>query len=269
MTAPAHPVDPDDVPDYQTLFDLSDRAFVVLGGGDGIGRQTCHALRQAGAKVIVVDRDPAAADRVADEVGGTALVADITRRKEVERVFAEATRRAGAVRGVIDIVGAAIPGPLNDLDDASWDRQFDLVLRHAFLTLQIGGHLLASAGGGSMVFVGSISGYSHAQHQVAYGAAKAALHQLVSGAARELAHERVRANVIAPGYTRTPRLSTLLGEQRWHAIGASIPWGRAAIPAEIAATIIFLLSDAASYITGQVLGVDGGLVGGIPGPLAP
>jgi NAD(P)-dependent dehydrogenase (short-subunit alcohol dehydrogenase family) len=186
----------------------------------------------------------------------------------VEEVFADAARRAGPVRGVVDIVGVASLGPLAALDDAGWDRQFDLVLRHAYLTLQIGGRAIAQAGGGAMVFVGSISGYAHADGEVAYGAAKAALHHLVAGAARELAPQAVRVNAMAPGYTRTPRLLSLLGEQRWKDIDAMIPRGRAAVPAEIAAPIAFLASDAASYITGQILGADGGLAGGIPGPFS-
>ncbi len=258
--------DPEHVPDYRSLFSLDQRVFVVLGGGAGIGRQSSHALAQAGARVVVVDTDPAAAAAVAAEVGGIALTADVTRRGSVEEVFAEAARQAGPVRGVVDIVGVASLGPLAALDDAGWDRQFDLVLRHAYLALQIGGRAIAEAGGGVMVFVGSISGYAHADGEVAYGAAKAALHHLVAGAARELAPQGVRVNAIAPGYTRTPRLLALLGEQRWKDIDAMIPRGRAAVPAEIAAPIAFLACDAASYITGQILGADGGLAGGIPGP---
>jgi NAD(P)-dependent dehydrogenase (short-subunit alcohol dehydrogenase family) len=255
--------DPEHVPDYRSLFSLDQRVFVVLGGGAGIGRQSSHALAQAGATVVVVDTDPAAAAAVAAEVGGIALSADVTRRRSVEEVFADAARQAGPVRGVVDIVGVASLGPLAALDDAGWDRQFDLVLRHAYLALQIGGRAIAEAGGGVMVFVGSISGYAHADGEVA---AKAALHHLVAGAARELAPQGVRVNAIAPGYTRTPRLLSLLGEQRWKDIDAMIPRGRAAVPAEIAAPIAFLASDAASYIAGQILGADGGLAGGIPGP---
>jgi NAD(P)-dependent dehydrogenase (short-subunit alcohol dehydrogenase family) len=120
--------------------------FVVLGGGAGIGRQSSHALAQAGATVVVVDTDPAAAAAVAAKVGGIALTADVTRRSSVEGVFADAARQAGPVRGVVDIVGVASLGPLAALDDAGWDRQFDLVLRHAYLTLQIGGRGIAQAG---------------------------------------------------------------------------------------------------------------------------
>lgn len=138
--------DPEHVPDYRKLFSLEERVFVVLGGGAGIGRQSSHALAQAGATVVVVDRDGAAAAAVASEVAGIALTADVTRRDSVEEIFAGAARQAGPVRGMVDIVGVASLGPLAELDDAGWDRQFDLVLRHAYLALQIGGRVIAEAG---------------------------------------------------------------------------------------------------------------------------
>lgn len=254
-----------DVPDYRGLFDLTGRVFVVLGGGAGIGRQTCHALRQFGASVVVVDSVRAAAEAVAGEIDGVAVPADVTVRADVERVFAIAAAH-GPVRGVVDIVGLATMGRLAEVDDEGWARQFDVVLRHAYLALQVGGPVIATAGGGAMVFVGSISGLAHADGQIAYGAAKAALHHLVAGAARELGPQGVRVNAVAPGYTKTPRLVALLGEQRWRTIDGWLPRGRAGDPAEIAAPIAFLASDAAGYVTGQILTADGGLVGGIPGP---
>ena len=104
--------DPEHVPDYRRLFWMDERVFVVLGGGAGIGRQSSHALAQAGATVVVVDRDGAAAAAVAAEVGGIALTADVTRRSSVEGVFADTIRYAGPVRGVVDIVGVASLGPL-------------------------------------------------------------------------------------------------------------------------------------------------------------
>jgi len=180
--------------------------MVVLGGGNGIGRQTCHALAQAGAKVVCVDRDETRASAVAREVDGVAHAADVTKRGEVERVFA-AARQHGAVRGVVDIVGMPHLGPLANLDDRLWASQFDLVLTHAFLAVQIGGKAIADAGGGTMVFVASMSGLTQIPGQVAYGTAKAALIQLVAGMGLEFGPARVRVNAVAPGFVRTPRLN--------------------------------------------------------------
>jgi NAD(P)-dependent dehydrogenase (short-subunit alcohol dehydrogenase family) len=249
-------VDRTEVPHYAALARLDGRRFVVLGGGNGIGRQVCHALAQAGARVVCVDRSPELAGAVAAEVDGESLVADVTCRNELERVLTQ-----GPVSGLVDIVGMPVLGPLADLDDDGWQRQFDLVLRHAFLALQIGGRGIASAGGGTMVFVGSISGLTHIPGQAAYGAAKAALHQLVASMGRELAPAGVRVNAVAPGFTQTPRLLTMLSAEQWAQVSSIIPRGAPGSPAEIAAAILFLASDLSSYVTGQVLAVDGGMTG--------
>jgi NAD(P)-dependent dehydrogenase (short-subunit alcohol dehydrogenase family) len=249
-------IDRSHVPDYRAISRLDGRRFAVLGGGNGIGRQVCHALAQAGARVLCVDREPDLAEAVAAEVDGEALAADVTQREELERVVA-----AGSISGLVDIVGMPVLGPLAELDDEGWERQFDLVLRHAFLSLQIGGRAIAEAGGGAMVYVGSISGLAHVPGQAAYGAAKAALHQLVASMGRELAPNGVRVNAVAPGFTQTPRLLAALTRQQWAQVGSIIPRGSAGSPCEIAAAVLFLACDLSSYVTGQVLAVDGGMSG--------
>jgi NAD(P)-dependent dehydrogenase (short-subunit alcohol dehydrogenase family) len=249
-------VDRSEVPDYAALGRLDGRRFVVLGGGNGIGRQVCHALAQAGADVVCVDRSPELAEAVAAEIEGEALVADVTRRDDLESVLAR-----GKVSGLVDIVGMPVLGPLAELNDEDWERQFDLVLRHGFLAMQIGGRAIAAAGGGAMVFVGSISGLAHVPGQAAYGAAKAALHQLVASMGRELAPAGVRVNAVAPGFTQTPRLLMILSNEQWAQVSSIIPRGAPGSPAEIAAAVLFLASDLSSYVTGQVLAVDGGMTG--------
>lgn len=249
-------VDRSEVPDYAALGRLDGRRFVVLGGGNGIGRQTCHALAQAGAVVVCVDRSPELAGAVAAEVEGESFAADVTRRGELESVLAQ-----GEVSGLVDIVGMPVLGPLARLTDDDWQRQFDLVVRHAFLALQIGGRAIAATGGGTMVFVGSISGLAHIAGQAAYGAAKAALHQLVASMGRELAPAGVRVNAVAPGFIQTPRLLMMLSGDQWAQVSSIIPRGAPGTPTEVAAAILFLASDLSSYVNGQVLAVDGGMTG--------
>jgi len=249
-------VDRSKVPDYAALARLDGRRFLVLGGGNGIGRQVSHALAQAGARVVCVDISRELAEAVATEVDGEPVVADVTRRDELERVLAQ-----GPISGLVDVVGMPVLGPLAELDDDGWQLQFDLVLRHAFLAMQIGGRAITKGGGGTMVFVGSISGLTHVPGQAAYGAAKAALHQLVASMGRELAPAGVRVNAVAPGFTQTPRLLTMLSTEQWARVSSIIPRGAPGSPAEIAAAILFLASDLSSYITGQVLAVDGGMTG--------
>jgi 3alpha(or 20beta)-hydroxysteroid dehydrogenase len=252
-------VDNSTVPAFASLLRLEGRGVVVLGAGQGIGRQVAHALAQCGAQVLCVDSDAVRGERVAAEVGGSALTADVTRREDVERVFGEARLRLGRVQAVVDIVGIAMLKPLAAFDDAAWDSQFDVVLRHAWLTLQIGGAALREGGGGSMAFVGSLAGLQSVRDQVAYGTAKAALHHLVRGMASELARDNIRVNAVAPGFIRTPRLEVLLAPDQWQLVEAAIPLGRAALPYEIAAPLLFLVSDLSSHVTGQVLAIDGGL----------
>jgi NAD(P)-dependent dehydrogenase (short-subunit alcohol dehydrogenase family) len=231
----------------------------VLGAGQGIGEQSAHALAQAGARVVCVDNDRSRAEAVAGAVKGRAIVGDVTKREDVERIFNEAKAELGAVNGVVDIVGVARLKPIADYSDEDWGWQFDIVLRHVFLALQYGAAAVAAAGGGTMTFVGSLAGARSVRKQVAYGTAKAALHHLVRNSAQELAEKRIRVNAVAPGFIRTPRLEQILSPDQWANVEGHIPLGRAAQMYEIAGPILFLASDLSSHVTGQVLGVDGGL----------
>jgi NAD(P)-dependent dehydrogenase (short-subunit alcohol dehydrogenase family) len=251
--------DSDAVPDYKSFLSLADRGFVVLGAGQGMGRQSCHALSQAGARVLCVDRDPALAEAIAREVKGIPCAANVTDRADMERIIATAKGEFGTgFAGLVDIVGVASIGPLSNIDDAAWNSQFDIVLRHAYLAIQIGGAALAERGGGSMIFVGSISGVVSVAAQAAYGTAKAALHHLVQCAAHEMGSKGVRINAVAPGFVRTPRLLKMLGEEFWDGLSAHVPMGRVAVPADVASAILFLASDQARYVTGNIMTLDGG-----------
>ncbi|RMA59953.1 NAD(P)-dependent dehydrogenase (short-subunit alcohol dehydrogenase family) [Acidovorax sp. 100] len=245
-------------PDYLSLLRLQGRGFVVLGAGQGIGEQATHALAQAGARLLCVDRDEELARQIADAVGGVPCVADVTSRAEMQRVFDTARQHFGRVHGMVDIIGVAGIKALSAVDDAGWEQQFDIVLRHAFLAIQIGGEMMAADGGGSMAFVGSMSGNRAVPNQSAYATSKAALHHLVRCAGVEYAGRGVRVNAVAPGYVRTPRLNERLDEDAWNAIGKVIPIGRPATPAEIAGPLLFLASDLSAHITGEVIAVDGG-----------
>ena len=259
------------VADYLNPASLAGRAFVVLGAGQGIGRQSCHALAQSGAKVLCVDRERELAEAVANEIDGAAFAADVTKRAGVEAVFAEASRLHGdALSGLVDIVGIADIRKIADMDDAGWDRNFDMVLRHAWLAIQAGSR--AFRRGGTMVFVSSMSGTLSVANQASYGVAKAALNHLVHCAAHELGPQNIRVNAVAPGFVRTPRLVAALKEDFWDGLNAYIPLRRAAEPSDIAKAILFLASDMSTCVTGAVLPIDGGIstVAALPSiPLGP
>jgi NAD(P)-dependent dehydrogenase (short-subunit alcohol dehydrogenase family) len=255
------------VPDYPGLLRLDGRHVLVLGAGQGIGRQTAHALTAVGAQVACVDLDPDLADDIATEVRGTAIVGDATQRPDMERIFSEAVNAIGPLDGVVDIIGMARYASLVDLTDDDWDWHQDIVLRHAFYAMQLGGRALG-ARGGAMVFVASVSGITSAPQHAAYGVAKAGLMSLVRTAATELGPQGVRVNAVAPGVVWTPRISAALGEEGLERNRVNTPLGRVAQPADIAAAILFLCSDLAAYVTGQTLVVDGGVGVKFPYPMA-
>jgi NAD(P)-dependent dehydrogenase (short-subunit alcohol dehydrogenase family) len=246
------------IPDYPAMLSLKDRAFVVLGAGNGIGRQATHALASVGARLLCVDQDAELAAEVAEEVNGLGVAADVTRRADVEAVFARAVDAFGRVDGFVDIIGVARWMDLLDLDDETWDFEFDACLRHAFLAMQIGGRVMRSEGG-VMSFVASISGLHSAPHHAAYGAAKAGLMALVRTGAVELAAHGIRVNAVAPGGTATPRINETTAPDVRADFEQRIPTGRFNQPSEIASALLFLSSDLSGNVTGQTLVVDGGV----------
>ncbi|MGC0366566.1 NAD(P)-dependent dehydrogenase (short-subunit alcohol dehydrogenase family) [Rhodococcus sp. 27YEA15] len=249
---------PADVPDFQARARLDGHRVVVLGGGAGMGRQTVHALTQLGALVACVDRDSASAETVATESGAIGLTCNAVDREDLLRCLKDARDRLGGpITGIVDIIGTAKIGTFRDLERDDWETLLDVNLRHALnLTTVI--HELPELPS-SIAVVGSISGVKSVVMQGAYGVVKAALHQLVVTLADELASQGVRVNAIAPGWTKTPRLVDKLGEEAWRTVDSEIPRGFAADPSEIAGPLVFLLSELSSYVTGQVIVVDGGL----------
>jgi NAD(P)-dependent dehydrogenase (short-subunit alcohol dehydrogenase family) len=260
-------IDDTPVPDYPGLLRLDGRRFVLIGAGQGIGRQAAHALSSVGAKVFCVDVDPGLAGEIAEEVGGVAGSGDATARADAERLFDEAQSALGGLDGVVDIVGMARYANLVELTDDDWNWHFDICLRHAYLAMQLGGRALSAGGGGAMVFVASVSGITSAPRHSAYGAAKAGLMSLVRTGAVELGPSKVRVNAVAPGVVWTPRVSTFLGDEGRQRNEQNTPLRRVAQPADIAAALLFLASDLSSYVSGQTLVVDGGVGSKFPYPM--
>jgi NAD(P)-dependent dehydrogenase (short-subunit alcohol dehydrogenase family) len=267
--------DDTEVPDYPGLLRLDGRRFVVIGAGQGIGRQASHALAQAGARLVVVDKDPDLAADIAKEVDATPWSGDATDRDEVARLASSATEALGGVDGLVDIIGMAQYTSLLDTNDELWEWEHDICLRHAWLAMQhLGREMVSDSGtggiggpGGAMVFVASVSGMTSAPMHAAYGAFKAGLIGLVRSAAVELGPLGVRVNAVAPGVVWTPRVSAYLGEEGRQRNAENAPVRRVALPADIAAALLFLASDLSGYVNGQTLVVDGGVGVKFPYPL--
>jgi NAD(P)-dependent dehydrogenase (short-subunit alcohol dehydrogenase family) len=259
--------DDTEVPDYPGKLRLDGKNFIVIGAGHGIGRQATHALASVGAKTMCVDLDEGLAAEISKEVDGIAWSGDATKRADAERLFTDAEAELGRIDGVVDIIGMARYTPLLDIDDELWEWEHDIVLRHAFHAMQYGGRAMAKTGGGAMVFVASVSGRTAAPLHSAYGAFKAALIGLVQSAAVELGPKGIRVNAVAPGMVWTPRVSQYVDAEGKKKNEQNTPLRRVALPADIAAAILFLASDLAGYVNGQTLVVDGGVTAKFPYPM--
>lgn len=248
--------------DYTRLLGLEGKAFVILGSGYGIGRETCRAITDAGGEILCVDRDEEIAKTVASEFGAEAVVADLTSADDVAGIFSRAETLFGKrLHGFVHVAGLAVIKPLDDLDEGAWSLQFDQIVRPAHLALRAATPRLRANGGGAIAYVGSLAGVLTFRKQTAHGAAKAALHQLVRGAAYELAEDGIRVNAVVPGTVWTPSLKSKVDEGFRRSVDAAIPLGRGAEPSDVASAILYLQSPLAAYVTGHILTLDGALSG--------
>jgi NAD(P)-dependent dehydrogenase (short-subunit alcohol dehydrogenase family) len=242
---------------------LDGKVVVVSGaGGGGIGTATARAMGEAGAAVVGVDLtrerlEPTAA--ALEGIGFTAVTADVTTDAGVAHVIERTLDAHGAVHGLVNVVGGALAanwGPSLEFTRRQWHDTISLNLDTAmFMSQAVARQIVRQGGGGSIVCLSSTSGIGAAPFHVAYGAAKGGVIALVRTLALEWAEHGIRVNAIAPGTVRTPRS----GPDADPAVARrGVPMGRRGEPDEIAAVALFLVSDLASYVTGQCLPVDGG-----------
>ncbi|MBA3953585.1 MAG: SDR family oxidoreductase [Rubrobacter sp.] len=253
-------------------MESSERETVLItGSGIGIGAATARAFADAGYRVVVTDVLDGEGQRVASEIterGGEAEYQhlDVTSTEEVERVVSGAEERYGPLGCVVANAGIAHKVPLTELTDERWDHTHEIDLKGVMRVCRAAAPAMREAKRGSMIAVSSIMGVAYGwDEHVQYSAAKAGIVGLVRGLAVELARDGIKVNGIAPGYIRTAQALSeehSLGPQGLEEAAEFIPMGRIGEPEEIADVILFLASDAARYLTGQVVVVDGGLLVG-------
>ena len=252
--------------DRNPLFDLSGRSAVVTGAAGGIGSAVAAALAAAGAAVLVTDMDKDAAAAVAEginDAGGRAEHAalDVADRASADAAMAQAAALTDGVLNIlINNAGVTAPAMFADLSEDNFRRLLDVHVMGAVFCAQAALAFLPTDGTGRIINVTSSAGITGTLGQVNYSAAKAAIIGFTKSLARELARKNILVNALAP-LAATPMTETIRTNEKFAGpMLARIPLRRWADPAEIAGAFVFLASDAASYITGQVLAVDGGMV---------
>ncbi len=234
---------------------LEGKTALVTGGSRGIGRAIALELGRAGASVVVGYRSGAdEAEAVAKEIGGRAVQADVADAEDAKRLVVD----AGDLDILVNNAGLTRDGLLARMPDDDWRVVIETNLSSVFYTCRAAARPMMKKRGGSIVNISSVVGVHGNWGQTNYSASKAGIIGFTKSLARELGSRNVRANVVAPGYVKT-QLTDVLPEEATQAMLQNTPLGRLGEPEDVAGAVRFLCSDEASFITGEVLLVDGGL----------
>jgi 3-oxoacyl-[acyl-carrier protein] reductase len=242
-------------------IDLSGRTAVITGGSRGIGQATATALYQAGAKLAILARDGARARATAAALGDRArgYSCDVADAAQVTTAFAAVEADVGSPDILVNNAGITRDNLLFRIGEDDWDEVLDTNLKGAFLVTKAAARGMIKRRWGRIINITSVVGLTGNKGQANYSASKAGLVGFTKAVARELAGRNVLVNAIAPGYIHTDLTQGLSDEQRQALLGR-IPLERLGHATDIAGAVLFLASEYASYITGQVLVIDGGMV---------
>ncbi len=239
---------------------MNGRVALVTGSTRGIGNAIAKTLIDCNAKVAVVGRDAAKAKEVASAIGAAGgFGCDIASPESVEALVADVEKELGSVDILVNNAGLTKDNLIMRLKNEDWDTVLDANLRGAFVAIRSASRGMMKRRWGRIINIASVVGIIGNKGQSNYAASKAGLIGLTKSVAKELASRNILANVVAPGFIDTDMTAAMTAEAR-ATLSGQIPLERLGSPADVAGAVAFLASDAASYITGQVIVVDGGMV---------
>ena len=244
------------------MADLTGQVAVVTGGSRGIGKSICERLASDGARVAVVARDAARAEDVAKQLAGDGhkgYACDVSDSAAVDALVKQVEADFGSLDIVVNNAGVTADNLLVRIDDDAWNKVIDTNLKGAFNLTRAAARGMMRRRKGRIINITSVVGLTGNKGQANYSASKAGLIGLTKSVAKELASRNVLVNAVAPGFIET-EMTAELGEDAKSALMGQIALGRLGSPSDIAAVVRFLAGPDASYITGQVLVVDGGMV---------
>lgn len=255
------------------LFDVTDQVVLVSGGSRGIGRAIATGFAERGARVIITGRDQVTLDEALQEMGSVpvaprSMICDVSRSADIEQAVDQVRQWYGQVDTLINVAGVNRRKPSLEVTEEDYDFIVDINLKGAFLLSQAVGRLMVEQGSGSQINIASLNTDRPLKHVLPYAVSKAGMGHMTRALAAEWGPHGIRVNALAPGFILTDLTRKLWSDPEMQQWGmANTPQRRLGQPEDMVGTAVFLASQAAAFMTGQVLYVDGGFTAGFDWPI--